>query len=300
MSANSSFPLVSIIMPTYNRAGLIMETINSVVNQTYQNWELLIVDDGSDDNSKELIDQLPDKRIQFIAGKRIGIVGKIKNKGIALAGGDLVGFIDSDDLWASTKLEKQVVVLQQYPEAGFSLTGGYNFRRLHEPIDFFYTQKEGINYSTIFLSIFRSEVAGIMPSLVIRKECLPVTGLFKETGDFSDVDFIVNLAYHYKAVILYEPLVFRRLHDSNHSTVNWEGNYKKGIDMIRSYRGKLPPAVARNAYFKLYIDYGIKSTRYRKWGKAIRQYFKAWTHKPFSIVPLKKSVRTIICSLKGK
>lgn len=300
MPANNSSPLVSIIMPTYNRAGLILETINSIRDQTYQNWELLIVDDGSDDNTKEIIDQLPDKRIQFIEGKRIGIVGIIKNKGIALAKGDLIGFIDSDDLWASTKLEKQVAALQEYPDAGFSLTNGYNFRVLREPIEFFYIQKEGLKHANVFLSFFRSEVAGIMPSLVVRKECLRDAGLFKETGDFSDVDFLISLAYHYKAVILYEPLVFRRLHDSNHSTANWERNYEKGIDMIRTYREKLPPALARHAYFKLYIDYGVKSTRYRKWGKAINKFFKAWTYKPFSIVPLKKSVKTIFYSLKRK
>ena len=73
---------VSIIMPTYNRAEYIIETIESIRNQTYSNWELIIVDDGSDDNTEELISQIKDERIQFYKAGRIGVNGRIKNIGL--------------------------------------------------------------------------------------------------------------------------------------------------------------------------------------------------------------------------
>ena len=118
-------------MPTYNRAAYIMETIESIRNQTYQNWELIIVDDGSDDNTEEIIEEIKDSRIRFYKAGRIGIPSKIKNIGLENATGEIIAFIDSDDLWAQTKLEKQLIALQQYPGAGFSLTGGYNFKNLN-------------------------------------------------------------------------------------------------------------------------------------------------------------------------
>jgi len=131
------FPKISILMPTYNRASLIGETIESILKQTYENWELIIVDDGSDDNTEEVISQIKDQRIRFCKAGRIAINGKIKNIGLEEADGELVAFIDSDDLWAVTKLEKQVAALQEYPEAGFSLTGGFNFKVIISQLIFF-------------------------------------------------------------------------------------------------------------------------------------------------------------------
>src|SRR6185369_4142599 len=184
---------VSIIMPTYNRANYIREAIESVRKQTYRNWELIIVDDGSEDNTEEIVSQLQDERIIFYKAGRIAINGKIKNIGIEKASGELIAFIDSDDLWAETKLEKQVAVLQEYPEAAFSLTGGFNFRIVDQPIDFFYKQREGLRYGDIFAAIFKSEISTTIPSLVLRRECL-VAGGFDETRPFSDIDFITKLA----------------------------------------------------------------------------------------------------------
>src|SRR5204862_1336223 len=114
-------PKVSIIMPTYNRAAYIGETVESIRNQTYQNWELIIIDDGSDDNTEEIISQTEDERIRFYKAGRIAINGKIKNIGIRKTRGNLIAFIDSDDLWEPSKIEKQVAALEKYPEAGFSL-----------------------------------------------------------------------------------------------------------------------------------------------------------------------------------
>ena len=89
-------------MPTYNRANYIVETIESVRNQTYNNWELIIVDDGSEDNTGETVSRIKDERIRFYKAGRIAINGKIKNIGIEQANGELISFIDSDDLWAET------------------------------------------------------------------------------------------------------------------------------------------------------------------------------------------------------
>lgn len=288
------FPKVSILMPTYNRATLIRETIESILNQTYESWELVIVDDGSDDDTEVVISRFNDRRIQFYKAGRIAINGKIKNIGLEKATGELIAFIDSDDLWAETKLEKQVAALQEYPEAGFSLTGGFNFRTVNQPVDFFYKQREGLRYGDIFVSIFKSEISTTTPSLMFRRKCLSITGGFDETKPFSDIDFILKLASHFKAVILYEPLLYRRLHEANDSGENWVKGYQQGISMIRLHRKELSRPVIREALFKLHINFGEDCLSHSNRRMAIRKFLLAWKNKPLSIAPAKKISKAVL------
>jgi len=289
-------------MPTYNRACYILETIESIREQTHTNWELIIVDDGSEDNTEELVAQLKDKRIQFYKAGRIGIVGKLKNIGLNKASGNFIAFIDSDDLWATTKLEKQVAALQQYPQAGFCVTGGYNFKNLHEPTEYFYNQREGIKYGNVFISFFESQLAGFTQALMLRRTCIDVAGYFKEAQSYTmnDIEFIAGLSYHFKAVILYEPLIYRRLHNANYITSNWLKSYYEGIEIIEDYKRKklLPTRVAQNSLFKLYINFGEDCLSHNEYVKAINNFFKAWKNKPFSVVPLKKIIKATLYYFK--
>ena len=300
MPENDNKRKVSIILPTYNRAALIMETVSSILHQTYSNWELIIVDDGSDDNTEEVITQIKDERIQFHKAGRIGIVGKIKNIGIEKSNGELIAFIDSDDLWAKTKLEKQVAALEQTQEAGFSLTGGYNFRESNKPLEYFYKQKEGFRYGNIFIAFFKSEVSATMPALILRKECLQTTGLFNESKSFSDVEFILTLAKNFKAIILYEPLFFRRIHKANDSDFNWIKRHYEGIQMLLSYKRSLPKKILTDALFRSYINFGEKCLKYKKRQIAISSFFSSWKQKPINIIPSKKIAKAVIYFLKGK
>ncbi|HSU27247.1 MAG TPA: glycosyltransferase family A protein [Chitinophagaceae bacterium] len=295
-------PKVSIILTTYNRAGLIMETIETVRNQSFKDWELIIVDDGSEDRTAELVSQLQDPRIKFIKAGRIGINGKVKNIGLAHATGEFIAFIDSDDLWAPTKLEKQLNALRQFPEAGFSLTGGYDFRKKDEPIKYFYPQTGGMKSENIFLSLFRSAVAAYVQALMARKKCIDEAGRFIEEKSFSDIDFIIQLAWQYPAVILYEPLFFRRLHADNYITPNWVKSFHEGADVIKKYRAnkKLPAKNANDALFRLYINFGEKYLGYKKHGKAISRFLKAWLYKRVSIVPIKKTGKAIVYFFRKK
>ena len=293
-------PKVSIILPTYNRAGLIMETIDSIRHQTYSNWELIVVDDGSDDNTAEIILQLKDERIQLIKAGRIGIGGKIKNLGLGKASGEFIAFNDSDDLWDKTKMEKQVAALQKYSDAGFCLTGGYNFKKIDEPIDFFYKQKEGSRFDNIFTLIFKSEVAVFVQALMIRKSCLPIVGTFKEEKPFSDFDFVVSLALYFKAIVIYEPLVFRRLHDENYIISTWEKSYDEGRAIINENRNLLAIETYNDAMFRLHMNFGESCLRYKKKKKALDNFFKAWKYKPVSMLPLIKAAKTVLYFLKGK
>ena len=294
MTNASAYPKVSIIMTTYNRAGYIHETIESIRRQTYGNWELIIVDDGSEDDTEQVVSRFNDERINFLKVGRVGINGKVKNIGLKQAKGDFFAFIDSDDLWSDTKLEKQVKALQEFGDAGFSFTGGFNFKKIDQPIDFFYKVKEGFRYGDILIPIFKSEISTTTPSLMIRKHCLEVVGGFDETKPFSDVNFFLRLASNFSAIILYEPLLFRRLHDDNDSGNNWVLGYDQGIAMIHEYEAKLPRGVARHALFKLYVNFGEDYVTRKKIGQAIKKFFLAWTNNPLSVVPFKKSAKAVL------
>lgn len=106
--------LVSIIMPSYNTAPYIRDTIQSVLDQTYQNWELIIVDDCSTDNTDEVIQPLLiDRRILYLKNDRNSGAAVSRNRALREAKGKWIAFLDSDDLWVPEKLEKQISFMEQ-------------------------------------------------------------------------------------------------------------------------------------------------------------------------------------------
>lgn len=104
---------VSVIIPTYNRCERLKLTIESVLKQTYQDFELLICDDGSTDDTHEMVMAFNDKRIRWLEGPNSGGPATPRNTGIAEARGEWLAFLDSDDLWESTKLERQLEVVKK-------------------------------------------------------------------------------------------------------------------------------------------------------------------------------------------
>lgn len=112
--------LVSIIMPSWNTANFIKDSIQSVLNQTYENWELLIVDDCSTDKTYEVIAPfLDDTRIKYFQNEKNIGAALTRNKAMREAQGEWIAFLDSDDLWSPDKLEKQVTFMQKY---GYNLS----------------------------------------------------------------------------------------------------------------------------------------------------------------------------------
>lgn len=105
--------LVSIIMPSYNTAKFIKETINSVISQTYQNWELIIVDDCSTDNTDEVVAPfLLDERIHYLKNEVNSGAAVSRNRALREATGKWIAFLDSDDIWLPNKLEKQIEFME--------------------------------------------------------------------------------------------------------------------------------------------------------------------------------------------
>lgn len=143
--------LVSIVTPTYNCAKFIGETIDSVIKQNYQNWEMIIVDDASKDNTEEIVKNYKDKRINYIRLEENSGAAVARNTAMEKAKGKYIAFLDSDDLWMPDKLEKQIEFMkknkfnitatayEQIDEAGMNLN-----KVIHT--------KEKVNYNGVLLS----------------------------------------------------------------------------------------------------------------------------------------------------
>lgn len=112
---DSTFPLISIVIPTYNRAELIGKAIQSILDQTYNNWELIVVDNYSDDNTRDVIDSFNDNRIVILSRPRTGSVAASRNLGVANSNGEWIAFLDSDDWWFPKKLEYASKWFQKEP-----------------------------------------------------------------------------------------------------------------------------------------------------------------------------------------
>lgn len=159
MVKDSSAPLISIVVPVFNAENYLSETISTVMNQTYQNWELILVNDDSKDNSKEIAEPfLKDNRIKWVdLPKNSGNGATPRNKGVELAKGHYIAFLDADDLWANCKLEKQLEFMQQN-DCPFSFTsyeftdkkGRPNGKKAIVPSKL--TYKQALKNTTIFTS----------------------------------------------------------------------------------------------------------------------------------------------------
>ncbi|MFQ4144065.1 glycosyltransferase [Chlorogloeopsis sp. ULAP02] len=109
---SQSMPIISVIIPTYNSEKTIKYTIESVLHQTFTNFEIIIINDGSQDSTLDIISQINDARIKVFSFDNAG-ANVSRNRGLKLACGEFVSFLDSDDLWTSNKLEQQLEALQQ-------------------------------------------------------------------------------------------------------------------------------------------------------------------------------------------
>ena len=143
------YGLVSVIMPNYNGEKYLKETVESVLNQTYKNWELVFVDDCSKDNSLELIKSFQDERIKIFKNEKNSGAAKTRNKAIREAKGKWIAFLDSDDLWMPNKLEKQLAFMEEN-NYSFSYTKYELINEQSEPLKKIVTGPKKVTKSMMF------------------------------------------------------------------------------------------------------------------------------------------------------
>lgn len=202
-------PTVSVIIPTYNRALYLCEAIDSVINQTYNDVEIIVIDDGSTDDTQQRLKQYKDA-IKYIYQSNSGSA-IARNRGILSSTGKYIAFLDSDDLWYPTKLEKQVRILDKNEDIGFvycDYAKGHNtvegqkghLETLSPPSGYIFNHLVDANYICT-------------PSVIIRRSVFPNSGFFDPTLLRSqDYDLWLRLAYCCKCYFISEVLTLVREH----------------------------------------------------------------------------------------
>jgi teichuronic acid biosynthesis glycosyltransferase TuaG len=197
---------VSVIIPTYNRAQQVQKAVESVLIQTFRNFEIIVVDDGSTDNTEELLRKLAG--IRYIRIGHSGFPAVTRNTGIREASGNYIAFLDSDDTWLPEKLEKQVILLDGNDEIGLVCTNGYKVRKGEDRKEKFFTLSS--DHCGFLLDKLLKRNFVITSSVLVRKELLQMTGLFSESMDLrrsQDYDLWLRVAAVSEIYFLAEPSV---------------------------------------------------------------------------------------------
>lgn len=200
---------ISIILPTYNRANLLKRAVKSVLTQTYQNFELIIVDDGSTDDTFEAVDQFHDARIRYIRCDQNRGAAGARNQGIQKAKYSYIAFQDSDDVWKPEKLAKQIEMLKQAPDdtgivyCEFYYHGINHTEGICPDREILLEQKQG----HIFPELLTGNMIG-MPTVLVKKECFLQAGVFHEgLVCLEDYEWILRIARQYRILFVPECLV---------------------------------------------------------------------------------------------
>ena len=213
-------PRVSIVVCTYNRAELLREAVTSLLAQTFSDFELLIVDDGSTDDTEDAVRRVGDARIEYVQVPHSACLSRLRNAGMARSRGSLIAFLDSDDLWREDKLAVQIRYLDSHAEAGFTVSGyeifdstGVQRTKLYRE----YNAAGEVTVRSIFDRLIQGEVTLCSSSIVFRRTLLEHTGSLNELLRTGDYEFYTRLAWESSATIVHLPLVSVRKHADNAS-----------------------------------------------------------------------------------
>ena len=207
-------PLVSIVVPTHNRIGFLRDTLTSILNQTFKDFELIVVSDGSSDGTNEMVCNIKDHRVCLISQNKTGQPAKPRNVGILASRGKFIALCDDDDIWEPNKLEIQIQNMQNNSSFDMCYTNG---RLLKDG----YILEGELNRRKIHYDHFNKLLYGnFIPnsSVLIRKDVFEKVGLIDTTEVFrgiEDYEFWLRLSYRCSLLYIDYPLIQYRVHSNN-------------------------------------------------------------------------------------
>ncbi len=296
---------VSVVLPTYNCARYVGAAVESVLQQTYKNYELIIVNDGSTDGTDQALAPYlcNSGNIRYIKQENKGHAGA-RNTGIRAAAGDFIAFIDSDDKWLPEKLQEQVQAFEEDPEVGLVHCNVYGFgenqeARVRGPQ---LTQEQLQEYSGyIFDNLYFRKIIITTTTVMIRKNCIDDVGMFDENMTrygSEDRELFLRILWKYKARYVNKPLaMYRNRSDS-------EGqNYERMIkgqeyvyEKITSLYG-LPQSAKRAVMSKMYQEWAREFYAKGCFADGLTNQVKAIKENPVDMnayLALKRYVRFLI------
>lgn len=232
-------PLVTVVMPTFNRGELLAEAVRSVIAQTYQHWELILVDDGSTDGSIAPLEALDEPRLRIVRQPHCGRVARLRNLGAAAGSGDYIAFLDSDDLWLPRRLERQFAGLAGSGAAWCCSNAGV-IDRSGKRIPLKHGRFEAAS-GRIARALLLEETAAFVITLLVPRSLFDRVGGFDEQFlRYEDLDLAVRLAETADAIALGDVLALNREHSGRmtrhigfaheQAALVYEKALKRGVD----------------------------------------------------------------------
>lgn len=267
-------PLVSVLIPTFNRASLVERAIKSVLKQTYDHFELLIIDDHSTDNTESVIRSFDDDRIKYLDNERKKGAQGARNTGILASQGSYIALLDSDDEWLPAKLKKQMKILTDKRDVDLVYTGQVSIYQDGSKQKFYRKPRE--NY---FKELLKVNCIGPASTVVAKKICFLQIGLFDESLPAKqDYDMWLRLSQEYDFYCIPEPLILKYEFDQKSDkriynlTNKIEGSlkilekYQEYHNMDRGLHAKKLYVIARDMYHNndyRFFFYLLKSYFYK-------------------------------------
>jgi glycosyltransferase involved in cell wall biosynthesis len=208
-------PIISVIVPAYNAEQTILETITSVQQQTFSDFELIVINDGSTDRTLELLSTVKDHRLKIFSYPNGG-VPVARNRGIFQATGDFIAFLDADDLWTPDKLELQLAALQQHPDAGVVYSWAYY---MDEKGESFNADNPIFFAGNVYAQLLVNDFIVSGSNCLIRKQAIESVGEFDPALSCAeDWDYWLRLAAHWPFCVVPKPQIFYRISSNSASS----------------------------------------------------------------------------------
>ncbi len=203
---------VSVIIPTHNRKGLLRETINSVLKQTFKEFEIIVIDDGSTDGTSEMLRTVYGDAVRCVVIAHSGLPAVARNAGIQAAEAPYLAFLDSDDLWVPDKLERQLKALEENPKYGWSYGNVACFGPSHSNQELLYGNWR-IRSGNIFQKLFTGNFVPTS-TVVVRASSLRKAGIFDISPGLraaEDYELWLRLAWYFPAYAIPTSLALYRM-----------------------------------------------------------------------------------------
>ncbi len=292
---------VSVIIPTYNRANLIGETLSSVIRQSMQDIEIIVVDDGSTDNTREVVNKITDSRIKYFY-KENGGVASARNFGIANSRGKYIALLDSDDLYPENYLEIMTDRLEQNKDFGMAYAKCENV--------YPDGRREAVFEKASFLSgnltryYFGRMPCILPPATVLRKDCLNNFYFDEQLKLTEDIDFFLRLSVKTKFLCVPEVTVIRRIFGNNLSVqtqIAISPNTALILERFINYMnedGPVPAKLARKRLSKVYRSLSRIHAKAGNRTAAVKLIKKAIACYPWDYRYYKKLLKALFMSRK--
>lgn len=271
---------ISVIIPAYNAERTILETIKSVQEQIFSDFELIVINDGSKDRTEEIVQGIKDDRIKIFAYENGGLA-TARNRGISHATGEFIAFLDADDLWTPDKLELQLALLKQHPEAGvaYSWTCFMDVDK-QEKISLFLPSSCDTFAGNVYQRLLLSNFIHSGSNTLVRREAIESVGGFDPAcASSADWDYWLRLSKNWSFEVVPKPqILYRRASGSMSSKV--ELMRKEGLIALEKAYQAAPPelqylkshtlANLHHYYASLYVQHSSDPKDISQAGKDLR------------------------------